>query len=131
MHKFCCTVDFDGQCAVALLTGELDMSNVQSLVDRLRPVVMTGRHLVVDFADVRFFGSAGLDALAELQERAAAAGGSVRLAEPSAPVRRLLNIAGMTDRFTIVWRAADAGRALRNTAAGDEPQSWDLNSRRC
>lgn len=102
MDIFTCAVDIDEQRAVAYLNGELDMSTAQCLVDRLRPVAMAGRDLVVDLAGISFFGTAALTALAELDRHATAAGGSVRLSQLPAPVRRLLAVTGTADHFGIL-----------------------------
>ncbi|WP_431239828.1 STAS domain-containing protein [Mycolicibacterium aichiense] len=102
MHLFTCALHSDEQHAVAYLRGELDMSTVHCLIERLRPVAPAGRDLVIDLAGVTFFGAAGLVALDELDSRATAAGGSIRLAQLPAPVWRLLAATGTTNRFGIV-----------------------------
>lgn len=107
MDIFTCAVDIDGQRAVAYLSGELDMSTTQCLVDRLRAVAMVGGDLVIDLADVSFFGTAALTALAQLDRHAAAAGGAIRLSKLPAPVWRLLAVTGTTDRFGILEERPD------------------------
>jgi anti-anti-sigma factor len=119
MDIFTCTVDIDEQRAVAYLNGELDMSTAQCLVDRLRPVALAGRDLVVDLAGISFFGTAALTALAELDRRATAAGGSIRLSQLPAPVWRLLAVTGTADRFDILQQrpneaASSRGRPRRS-----------------
>ncbi len=102
MHVFTCTLHVGEQHAVAYLSGEVDMNTVQALIDRLRPVATAGRDLVVDLAGVNFFGTAGLVALEELDRRATAAGGSIRLSQLPASVRRLLAVTGSANRFDIL-----------------------------
>jgi anti-sigma B factor antagonist len=102
MDIFTCAVDIDEQRAVAYLKGELDMSTAQCLVDRLRPLAMAGRDLVVDLAGISFFGTAALAALAELDRHATAAGGSIRFSQVPTPVWRLLAVTGTADRFNIL-----------------------------
>jgi anti-anti-sigma factor len=132
MDIFTCTVDIDEQRAVAYLNGELDMSTAHCLVDRLRPVAMAGRDLVVDLARISFFRTAALTALAELDLRATAAGGSIRLSQLPAPVWRLLAVTS-ADRFDILEhhpneaapsrtlpRRSDIGRG-RQRRAGERP----------
>jgi anti-sigma B factor antagonist len=102
MKIFTCAVDIDDQHAVAHLNGELDMSTVRCLVERLRPIAAAGRDLVVDLAGISFFGTAGLGALDELDRYATAAGGSIRLSHVPALVWRLLAVTGSANRFDIL-----------------------------
>ena len=106
-------MDIDEQRAVAYLNGERDMSTAQCLVDRLRPVAMAGRDLVVDLAGISFFGTAALTALAELDRRATAAGGSIWLSQLPAPVWRLLAVTGTADRFDILQHRPDEASSSR------------------
>ena len=56
--------------------------------------------LVVDLAGVTWFGVSSLIALVDVQEVAAATGASVRIAGAAPSVRRLVELAGLTERFT-------------------------------
>ena len=107
MNIFTCALDIDEQHAVAYLNGELDMNTVHCLVDRLRPVATAGRDIVIDLAGIDFFGTAGLMALDELDRHATAAGGSIRLSQLPAPVRRLLAVTRSANRFDIVDHGSD------------------------
>jgi anti-sigma B factor antagonist len=113
MDIFTCAVDIDEQCAVAYLNGELDMSTAPCLVERLRPIAMAGRDLVVDLSGISFFGASALTALAELERRATAAGGSIRLSQLPTPVWRLLAATGNADRFDIVQHRPNEAAASR------------------
>jgi anti-sigma B factor antagonist len=113
MDIFTCAVDMDEHRAVAYLNGELDMSTVHCLVDRLRPVATAGRDLVVDLAGISFFGTAGLAAFDQLDRHATAAGGSMRLSQLPAPVWRLLAVTGSADRFDIVEHGPNEAAGLR------------------
>jgi anti-anti-sigma regulatory factor len=55
-----------------------------------------------------FFGTAGLVALDELDRHATAAGGSIRLSQLPAPVRRLLAMTGSANRFDILEHGSDS-----------------------
>ena len=99
-----CTVLFSDNRAVAYLHGELDACSVTCLRMRLAPIAMTGRGIVVDLAGLGFMDTAGLIALIDLQREATRAGGSLRLAKPQRPIRRLLKFAGARDTFAIVDR---------------------------
>lgn len=97
-----CTVLFSDNRAVAHLHGELDAYTVRCLRMRLTPIAMTGRDISIDLARLDFIDTAGLVALIDLQREARRAGGSLRLTKPPRPLRRLLQLAGIKDVFTIV-----------------------------
>jgi anti-sigma B factor antagonist len=127
MDLFTCAVDIDEQRAVAHLNGELDMSTAQCLLDRLGPLAVAGRDLVVDLAGISFFGAAALTALADLDRCATAAGGSVRLSRLPAPVWRLLAVTGTADRFDILQQ-----RPIESALShGRSRQSQVGRGRRC
>jgi anti-anti-sigma factor len=102
LKRFTCTVDIDAQHAVAHLNGELDMTTVHCLVQRLRPIATAGRDLVIDLRGISFFGTAALGALDELDRYATAAGGSVLLSHLPGLVWRLLAVTGSANRFDIL-----------------------------
>jgi anti-sigma B factor antagonist len=108
VNEFSCAVDINAQHAVAHLSGDLDMTGDHGLIERLRPIATAGRDLVVDLAGIDFFGTAGLWALDELNRHALAAGGSIRLSAPPAPVRRLLAVTGSPYRFDILEQSPPA-----------------------
>ncbi len=59
-----------------------------------------GRHnLVVDLEGVNYLSSAGLRALIAALKRAQGAGGNLALAAPSARVREVIELAGLTNLF--------------------------------
>jgi len=76
--------------------GELDMTaafRIEPEVDRLLAVPDV-RRLVVDLAAVTFVDSAGLGTLLAVRERSADLGIELALVNPSAPVRRMLELSG-------------------------------------
>ena len=109
MNIFSCGVDFHDECAVAYLRGELDMSSVPALFDRLCPLAKDGQDMVVDLSGLQFVATAGLTTLAELERAACAAGGSIRLTKLPAPMWRVLAVTGMRDRFHIIGHTAGVG----------------------
>ena len=84
------------------LTGGLDMGAAFKLEPEIERLL--GEHdvsrLVVDLAGVRFVDSAGIGALLSTHERAKAAGVELELANPSDPVRRILDVSGTGDMLT-------------------------------
>ena len=108
-EPFSCNVTVTPTYAMAYAHGELDISTVEGLTAQLAPLARAGGEIVVDLSDLSFLGSAGLRALAELDEIATAAGGSLMLAGMPHFIHRLLSIAGMNGHFT----AADTRRERR------------------
>ena len=94
-------VDRDGPAAVLSVKGELDASTAPDLADLCHSVHAAGaRDVVIDLTDTSFLDSSGLRALIEAH-RLFAEGGNLQLAHASEPVRRLLEITGLDDYFTL------------------------------
>lgn len=110
--------------AVLALAGELDASNFETLVDRVRAAYADGaRRLVLDMSGLTFMASSGLVALYSavrimrgeappdpeagwsaihtMEEDLDAASSSVRLAAPPSPVYRVLDRTGLIRLFHI------------------------------
>ncbi|HZC10892.1 MAG TPA: STAS domain-containing protein [Mycobacterium sp.] len=98
-EAFSWVVELDRNHAVAYLDGELRLNSVGDLQIILAALATSGRKVTVNLADVRFLGSAGMAALAELQRIAAIAGGSLRLAAVPDDVQHALAASGMQDQF--------------------------------
>ncbi len=71
------------------------------------------RVVVADLTEVGFMDSTGLRGLLAAQDGLASAGGRLHLVCEDGPVRRLLDLTGLTDRFSVF---SDRGSALK--AAG-------------
>ncbi|MGW3335261.1 STAS domain-containing protein [Streptomyces rubiginosohelvolus] len=104
-----------GAWAVVSLFGDVDVH----LVARVREVVneLVGEdrvHLVWDLKGVSFMDSAGLGVLVHTMQAVEAREGSVRLAEPSEQVLRLLELTGLDEVIECYPDvAAAAGRSTR------------------
>ena len=84
----------DAGTAVVKLSGEIDMSNVESLRGVIEPVLENAHERVdFDLSDLSFMDSSGIALLL----RVAAKTGSVRLRGPSALVRRMVEATGLSD----------------------------------
>jgi anti-sigma B factor antagonist len=91
------TVD-DGGTAIVKLSGEIDMSNVDSLRGVIEPVLENAHERVdFDLRDLSFMDSSGIALLL----RVAAKTGTVRLQGPSALVRRMVEATGLSDVLRI------------------------------
>ncbi len=90
------TTQVKQDCVEVALSGDLDMGGAFKLepeLDRLLAEKEVSR-VVVDLGGVRFVDSAGLGALLASHERAKDAGVEMKLANPSDPVRRILDLTG-------------------------------------
>lgn len=106
-----CTIIFEPANLVASLDGDLDSYSAENLFAQLSAIIKAGSDLVVDLSALSFIDTAGLAVLDRIAQCLAEKGGSLRLADPSAPVRRLLSVTGLADRFTV-----QTGRALESSA---------------
>jgi len=79
---------------IITLTGEIDVSNVDSLRATIEPAVETAPERVVfDLAGLDFMDSSGIALLLQAATRA----GAVHLRQPSAIVRRIIEITGLSE----------------------------------
>jgi anti-sigma B factor antagonist len=78
--------------AVITLAGDLDMSNADRLKETVAAVTAERPPLVIfSLASLRFIDSAGIAVML----RAATDVGEVRLREPTAPIRRVVELTGL------------------------------------
>jgi anti-sigma B factor antagonist len=96
-----CAIAFEPQRTVAYLNGELDSWTAECVVARLAPLVKSGHHLVVNLSGLSFLGTTGLVLLDRLGRCAVGKGGSLSLEDPPTVARRLLDVTGLADQFTI------------------------------
>jgi anti-anti-sigma factor len=83
----------DGIPVLAVI-GELDMSNATVLKTAIASAgAERGGRLVFDLSGLRFIDSAGIAVLLEAAERV----GSVSVRDPAPPVRRVIEVTGLTE----------------------------------
>jgi anti-anti-sigma factor len=83
---------------VVALSGELDSSSAASLQERIGTIApQSAQRLIFDLAGLRFMDSAGIAVLLGTAEKVS----SVSLRKPSPIIRRVLEITGLFDVFTI------------------------------
>ena len=83
---------------VVALSGELDSSSAASLQERMATIApQPAQRLIFDLAGLRFMDSAGIAVLLGAAEKVS----SVSLRKPSPIIRRVLEITGLFDVFTI------------------------------
>ena len=89
----------EGQCRL-VVQGELDLAAEQSLVDDVEAVLagVPDRPLSLDLSAVHFIDSSGVRALVRLRR---GHGTRVRIEHLSAPVRKVLDIAGLLEHLGV------------------------------
>jgi anti-sigma B factor antagonist len=94
---------------VVTVRGNLDMDATPVLGTTLAQVLdRPSPRIVVDLSGVEFCDSTGLSAFVTGHRRAAAAGGWVRLAAPSAWLHGLMETVGLTPALGVYPSVADA-----------------------
>ena len=101
--------------AIVTAAGEIDISTVTRLRERLFELAASGRPLVVDLDQVSFIDSAGLGALVGTANRATAHGGSVYAACDRPKIRELFRLAGLDCRIPLARTLDEALAAARAT----------------
>lgn len=82
--------------------GRIDSMNASQLGTSLSEQIDNGEvHLVLDLANVDFMSSAGLRELVTALKKVKKASGDMRLSQPSARVREVLEMAGLDTIFLI------------------------------
>lgn len=84
--------------------GEIDVSTVAALDDVLRSVITNGSadDIVLEMSAVEFIDSSGLRVLIDAHSTSSGHGRRLVISEPSAVVRRLLEVSGLHTHLHIV-----------------------------
>ena len=93
---------------IAAIAGEIDISNVGQLRERLYELADNGGTLIVDLNQVAFIDSAGLGALVGTARRVAEHGGSLLAVCAQPQPRRLLWMTGVDKRIPLSATVAGA-----------------------
>ena len=88
-------------CVIAAVTGEIDISTVGGLRERLFELAEGREPLIVDLDRVTFIDSAGLGALVGTSRRAAEHGGTLRAVCTQPQTRKLLWMTGVDRRIPL------------------------------
>jgi anti-anti-sigma factor len=83
------------------LAGDFDMGSVATFRSTVEGEQAPWRRVVVEMSDVGFMDSSGLQELVRLNNRARELGLEMVLAQPSQPVRRLLELTGLDAQFIV------------------------------
>lgn len=97
---------------IALIEGEIDLSNAAMVLARLNSAVDRGRDVVVDITDVTFLDLRGVEALEAAHRRAAEQGRRMALVASQPVVHRILEITQVLKLISTADSVADALRML-------------------
>jgi anti-sigma B factor antagonist len=112
------TVSRDRGVVIAEVTGDIDMSTVAGLRERLLGLADSGQPLIVDLNRVGFIDSAGLGALVGVARRADVRGGSLHAVCSRPQTRKLLWLTGVDRRIPLTDTVEEARTLL--TASRDD-----------
>jgi anti-anti-sigma factor len=111
-------VTWAGRQAIVTFPGQVDVSNVGQLRDRLLSVINRGAGvLIADMTDTVSIDHAAVDAIARACQRAAANGTQLRLVVAASVIRRVLTIEGL-DRLVSIYPLLEAAIAERVPGVG-------------
>jgi len=105
-------------CVIAAVTGELDISTVGGLRDRLFELAEGSEPLIVDLDQVTFIDSAGLGALVGTSRRAAEHGSTLRAVCTQPQTRKLLWLTGVDRRIPLESSLDEALASAAQDAPG-------------
>ena len=107
-------------CAIVTAAGEIDISTVTLLRERLFEVAASGAPLVVDLERVSFIDSVGLATLVGAAKRAAAHGGSLQVACALPKIRQLVRLTGLDCRIPLA-RTLDEALEFQAASSTNPP----------
>lgn len=103
---FTCTARESAQQVVATVTGDVDLAAYPRLQAEAEAWVRTGTDVVLDCSQVTFMDSMGLCVLVQIYQAVTEADHTLTLADPSTPVMRVLELAGVQQLFRCTHRRA-------------------------
>ena len=112
------TVRRERGVVIAEVTGDIDISTVSGLRERLLELADSGEPLIVDLNGVSFIDSTGLGVLVGVSRRAAVHGASVHAVCSQPHTRKLLWLTGV-DRRIPLSATVDGALTLMSASGGD------------
>jgi anti-sigma B factor antagonist len=98
--------------AVVTVAGEIDISTVTRLRERLLELAASDRPVVADLDQVGFIDAVGLSALVGAANRAAAHDGSLHVVCARPRIRQLFRLTGLEGRIPLARTLDEAREAL-------------------
>ena len=101
-----------GRRTVLAVSGEIDLDSVAALAAADDSALAGGAaELWIDLADTRFMDSSGLHVLLDTRARTRDLNRRLAIICPAGPVRRLFDVAGVTEQLPVYHDRAAAHRA--------------------
>ncbi len=101
-HQLDARVDFEGDAAVVVVSGEIDPATAPTLDEAIRRAEDYRPHVVVDLSGVTFMDSSGLEVLVSAHTRTDAADDKRFIVRsPHAFVARVLHISGVDEILVV------------------------------
>ncbi|HTA97348.1 MAG TPA: STAS domain-containing protein [Solirubrobacteraceae bacterium] len=105
-QPFTAFAHLEGDRAIVMLNGELDMASIAILIDSILIDCFVGvafavEEVVLDFAELDFIDGSGLHAIAAAALQVTAYGGSMSIRSPRPQVQRLLDLVDFKQIVTI------------------------------
>ena len=95
-------VSLDGNQLIAVVTGEVDADNCDLLGAEIEPALTDEvTTLVIDAKGLTFIDSSGITELLRMRDVMQNHGGVCRLQDPTEQVRRILEITGLAEAFSV------------------------------
>ena len=113
----------DDRQVVAVLRGELDVTEAASVAASLAVVAETGRDVIVDLAGLEYIDSSGLAALVLARQQARRAGCDLMLVAPQRQVLRMLADTRLLDVFAVHARIDEAVGIAGRVPAPSVPEA--------
>jgi anti-sigma B factor antagonist len=99
-HGLVISAQSEDGIVVVRLAGELDLGGAGRVETEVRRLLATGAgRFEVDASDLTFVDSAGLRSIVQAKDDVEAAGAAFRIRAVSAPVRRVIEIAGIVEQL--------------------------------
>jgi anti-anti-sigma factor len=108
MGFFCGTLDSHDGVTVVWAAGDVDLAVAARLGAEIEPHLRPGSTVLLDCAGITFMDSLGLQVLVRASRTAEQARAGFILVRPSASVRRILRVSGVTSEFTVFDDLAQA-----------------------
>jgi len=109
----CETVKGKNEAQVIRFVGDLDATNVQTVLEKICNLFNEGKiHIVADFAKLRYVNSTGLGILLHLSKSAKEKAGSFKIANVNENVFEIVEIIGATSLLEIYDTVEEAVASL-------------------
>lgn len=99
--EFSCTAQQAHDCVTVTLAGDVDLAIYSRFQSEADAWVGKQMDLVLDCSGVTFMDSMGLRVLVSLRQQVTDAGRDFAVANPSTPVTRVLELAGLISLFNV------------------------------